>query len=196
MRLKDAILWVIAEQGDGYGLDLADRMKARFPEDNISPKPRQGTLYPALRELEGEGFLESYEGDPLPERGNRARRYYKLTEKGRELAGHKDTIIDKPPTHKKPADLTGYYMPLREGSLVVFEFAGAQGKFIPLFSTQGKLVQFMKNALADFEGAARIADPEGLLKQAWADGLRVAIDPHKTDKGRMRWEELHNQTVH
>jgi PadR family transcriptional regulator PadR len=35
-----------------------------------------------LRELEAEGLLESWEGESLPERGGRPRRYYRLTGAG------------------------------------------------------------------------------------------------------------------
>ena len=40
---------------------------------------KEGTLYPALHKLEGEGLVKSYEG---VENG-RSRRYYRLTVKGR-----------------------------------------------------------------------------------------------------------------
>jgi PadR family transcriptional regulator PadR len=41
-----------------------------------------GSVYPALRDLEREGLVESREADPSPERGGRPRRYYKLTAEG------------------------------------------------------------------------------------------------------------------
>ncbi len=54
----------------------------------------QGSVYPALRDLEDEGLLESYEGDPLPERGGRPRRYYKLTALGATAAmAHRDVVL-------------------------------------------------------------------------------------------------------
>ena len=49
----------------------------------------QGRVYPALRELESEGLLESYDGEPVHERGGRPRRYYRITAEGRREA-HKD----------------------------------------------------------------------------------------------------------
>lgn len=44
----------------------------------------RGALYTTLERLEGKGFLASSLGEPLPERGGRARRYYGVTRQGRE----------------------------------------------------------------------------------------------------------------
>jgi PadR family transcriptional regulator PadR len=70
-------------QGDSYGLELIERVKRN---SNGALKIQQGRVYPVLRALEAEGLLESYDGDPLPERGGRPRRYYKLTAKGLRAA--------------------------------------------------------------------------------------------------------------
>jgi PadR family transcriptional regulator PadR len=65
--------------GPGYGLDLIERVNKQTQGRLVLG---QGSVYPHLRELEREGLLESYEGEPLPQRGGRPRRYYKLTAKG------------------------------------------------------------------------------------------------------------------
>jgi DNA-binding PadR family transcriptional regulator len=63
----------VLRDGPGYGLDLCDRVLARF---GVSIGPR---IYPPLRALEREGVLVSYEGtEVVPERGGRPRRYYRL----------------------------------------------------------------------------------------------------------------------
>ena len=46
----------------------------------------EGSVYPALRSLERDGLVRSYEGDPIPERRGRPRRYYELTAEGAEAA--------------------------------------------------------------------------------------------------------------
>src|ERR1700687_3625459 len=69
--------------GPGYGLDLIDRVKDRTGGRLVLG---QGSVYPALRALEREGFLESYDGEPLAERRGRPRRYYKIPAKGRRAA--------------------------------------------------------------------------------------------------------------
>ena len=72
--------------GDSYGLELIERV---YEATNGQVKLLQGRVYPALRELEGNGLLESYDGAPRPERGGRPRRYYRLTAEGRRSA-HED----------------------------------------------------------------------------------------------------------
>ena len=42
----------------------------------------RGALYTALERLEGKGLVRSAAGDPLPERGGRARRYFTVTPRG------------------------------------------------------------------------------------------------------------------
>jgi len=79
---KAALLQVLVSAG-GYGLDLIDRVKTRT-EGQVALG--QGSVYPALRTLEREGLVRSYEGVQMPERGGRRRRYYKLTAAGRRVA--------------------------------------------------------------------------------------------------------------
>ena len=77
--------------GEAYGLELIQRIEARTDGKIV---PVQGRVYPALRELEAEGFVESHDGEPLPERGGRPRRYYSLTAKGRRAAAsHRKTVV-------------------------------------------------------------------------------------------------------
>lgn len=68
---------------EGYGLELIERVRT-LTKGKVSLL--QGRVYPLLRELEDAGLLRSYNGDPLPERGGRPRRYYELTAEGRRVA--------------------------------------------------------------------------------------------------------------
>src|ERR1019366_10243952 len=78
-------------QGKGYGLELIDRVKART-KGGI--KLGQGSVYPALRDLEDEGFVRSWDGEQLPERGGRPRRYYELTAEGHRAAvEHREAVV-------------------------------------------------------------------------------------------------------
>jgi PadR family transcriptional regulator PadR len=74
----------------GYGLELIDRVRERTRGKLIL---LQGRVYPLLRDLESEGLLRSYDGDALPERGGRPRRYYELTAEGRRVARADATAI-------------------------------------------------------------------------------------------------------
>ncbi len=75
---RAAILQALIE-GDAFGLEIIERV-----QDRTGGRVRlhQGSIYPALRSLEREGLVESYESDPVPERGGRPRRYYYLTAEG------------------------------------------------------------------------------------------------------------------
>jgi DNA-binding PadR family transcriptional regulator len=41
-----------------------------------------GAIYATLARLETKGYVTSYMGDPAPERGGRAKRFFRLTAKG------------------------------------------------------------------------------------------------------------------
>ncbi|WP_437329998.1 PadR family transcriptional regulator [Sorangium sp. So ce381] len=79
---KAALLQALV-RGPGYGLDLIDRIKRQTDSKLLLG---QGSVYPALRELERDGLVESFQSDPLPERGGRPRRYYRLTALGATAA--------------------------------------------------------------------------------------------------------------
>jgi PadR family transcriptional regulator PadR len=79
---RTAILQAFVE-GPSFGLDIIERVKKRT---NGKVKILQGRVYPVLRELEAEGLLEGYDGKPMPERGGRPRRYYRLTAEGLRAA--------------------------------------------------------------------------------------------------------------
>jgi PadR family transcriptional regulator PadR len=70
-------------RGESYGLELIDRV---HDATNRQISLMQGRVYPALRELEADGLVESYDAEPTPERSGRPRRYYKLTAEGRRAA--------------------------------------------------------------------------------------------------------------
>ena len=69
--------------GESYGLEIIERVK-KLTKGRVNIV--QGRVYPALRELEAEGLLESHDGPALPERNGRPRRYYKITAEGLRAA--------------------------------------------------------------------------------------------------------------
>ena len=78
-------------RGPGYGLDLITRVKTQTEGKLVLG---QGSIYPTLRELERAGFVESYEGPRLRERGGRPRVMYRLTALGaREAMDQRDTVL-------------------------------------------------------------------------------------------------------
>jgi PadR family transcriptional regulator PadR len=59
---------------DAYGYELAEKISSRI-------EIAEGTLYPLLRKLKSDGLCDTYLSD---ESGGPPRKYYRLTEKGRE----------------------------------------------------------------------------------------------------------------
>ncbi len=82
VETKLALLQALVE-GESYGLELIERVK-QMTRGEVAIV--QGTVYPTLRQLESEGLAESYDGEPLAERGGRPRRYYRLTAAGQRAA--------------------------------------------------------------------------------------------------------------
>lgn len=80
-----AVSAILAElmHGDGYGLELMDRITERSKgQVRLTP----GNAYPALRQLEAEGLVRSWEADASSDRGGRPRVYYRLTAEGKHAA--------------------------------------------------------------------------------------------------------------
>jgi PadR family transcriptional regulator, regulatory protein PadR len=96
-KLKDpvtprvALLQALIE-GEGYGLELAERVKERT---GGALEIGQGSLYPALWDLERDGLVTSRETEPLPERGGRPRKYYHLTAEGLRRAREEKEVMGR-----------------------------------------------------------------------------------------------------
>ena len=73
--IEPIILSVVARR-DTYGYEIA---KFVNEQSNGALDLKEGTLYPALRRLEAEEFIEGYWGS---ETGGPRRRYYRITPKG------------------------------------------------------------------------------------------------------------------
>ncbi len=82
LSTRIAILAVLMH-GRSFGLEIIEKVHTRTHGKIVL---NQGTVYPALKALEREGLVRSFEGEPLPERGGRPRRYYELTGEGRRAA--------------------------------------------------------------------------------------------------------------
>ncbi|WP_024285306.1 PadR family transcriptional regulator [Cellulomonas sp. KRMCY2] len=76
----DVLVAVARHDGDAYGLLVRKEVSsARGRELSV------GAAYTTLSRLETKGLLTSHCTDPLPVRGGRSRREYRLTTAGREL---------------------------------------------------------------------------------------------------------------
>ena len=72
------ILLAILRTGDeAYGVPIAKEIEQTGKRSVLI-----GAIYTALDRLEGNGLVASTYGDPTPERGGRAKRFFKVTGKG------------------------------------------------------------------------------------------------------------------
>ena len=75
----DTIILAQLDQGDNYGYVISKNVQ-EITRGELELK--EATLYTTFRRLENSGMIESYWGN---ENAGARRRYYRLTEKGREL---------------------------------------------------------------------------------------------------------------
>ena len=74
-ELEQIVLLAVLRLGDeAYAVPILEQI-----EEQTGRKIARGALYTALDRLEAKGCLHSRLGDPLPERGGRARRYFTVT---------------------------------------------------------------------------------------------------------------------
>jgi|SRR5436190_16249937 PadR family transcriptional regulator len=62
---------------DAYGVPISQAIEESTGRDVLV-----GSVYAALERLEEKGFVSSKVGEPTPERGGRAKRYFRITAKG------------------------------------------------------------------------------------------------------------------
>lgn len=77
-RFEESILLaLLAAPGEATTTDVYDALVKRLK--HVSP----GAIYTALDRMIAKKFVSRRKGDPLPERGGKARYYYKITKSGR-----------------------------------------------------------------------------------------------------------------
>ncbi|HLK63115.1 MAG TPA: helix-turn-helix transcriptional regulator [Bryobacteraceae bacterium] len=77
------LLTAAVRLGDGaYGAAIRQEM-----EDTTARRCSIGALYTTLDRLEAKGLVQTWMGDPTPERGGRAKRMVRVTGEGLQAAG-------------------------------------------------------------------------------------------------------------
>ncbi len=71
------MLALVRLEDNAYGITIRDTIHAKAGRE-VS----LGAVYSTLRRLQGKGYVESRVGEPTPERGGRAKKYFRLTGKG------------------------------------------------------------------------------------------------------------------
>ena len=82
LTTKEQYVMLAVSRGgrQAYALSIQDEIRAHGHTMTL------GVLYTVLNRLERRGLIKHRDGDPAPERGDRAKRYYSLTGAGvREL---------------------------------------------------------------------------------------------------------------
>jgi DNA-binding PadR family transcriptional regulator len=79
-ELEHMILLVVLDQGDeAYGMSIRKAL-----DERVGRSISRSATYITLERLVNKGLLITRMGDPNPQRGGRAKRYFSLTAKGRE----------------------------------------------------------------------------------------------------------------
>lgn len=89
-ELEQIVLLAVLRVGsDAYAIPILEEI-----ERQTGRRIARGALYTALDRLEQKGCLRSRVGDPLPERGGRARRYFTVTPPAlRSLRASRDALL-------------------------------------------------------------------------------------------------------
>jgi DNA-binding PadR family transcriptional regulator len=75
---------------DAYGVPISEAI-----EENSGREVALGSVYITLERLEQKGLVSSRLGEPTPERGGRAKTYFRITAKGlREVRQARRTLIN------------------------------------------------------------------------------------------------------
>lgn len=77
-EFEQIVLLAILRLGeDAYGVTIRGEIAACTRRE-----PAPGALYTTLDRMEEKGLVKSHLGDPTPQRGGRAKRYFAVTRKG------------------------------------------------------------------------------------------------------------------
>ena len=74
---QSVMLAILRLRSDAYGVKIRKEI-----EERIDQSVSYGALYTTLDRLETKGFISSWQGDPTPERGGRAKKYFQVEAKG------------------------------------------------------------------------------------------------------------------
>jgi DNA-binding PadR family transcriptional regulator len=78
-EFEQTVLLAILRLGEyAYGVTIRAEIAAHTKRE-----PASGALYTTLDRMEEKGLVQSRFGDPTPQRGGRAKRYFTVTKRGR-----------------------------------------------------------------------------------------------------------------
>lgn len=82
----------------------------------------------------------------------------------------------------------------KDGEVILLQMDGSDDLFLPVFTTEDKLITFLPRVLGTSTVIETkiIASAESFLRSV-APHVRIAVDPHLTDEGMVRFEEVIRQ---
>jgi PadR family transcriptional regulator, regulatory protein PadR len=84
------LLVLIALGEDAYGVSIAREL-----ERHRGREVALGSVYASLERLEGKGLVSSRIGEPIAERGGKARRYFQITREGLRQANETRQVLTR-----------------------------------------------------------------------------------------------------
>jgi DNA-binding PadR family transcriptional regulator len=86
---QQQLLYVLLRLGEqAYGKSIWEELEKRTGHSVAI-----GAVYSSLERLERKGFVSSRVGDPTPERGGRAKRYYSITGAGARALQESERVL-------------------------------------------------------------------------------------------------------
>lgn len=90
-ELELMILLAVVHLGDeAYGVPISREL-----ERQRGHEVAVGSVYASLERMEAKGLVTSSVGDPTPERGGKARRYFRITEAGLRQVAATRQVLEK-----------------------------------------------------------------------------------------------------
>jgi PadR family transcriptional regulator, regulatory protein PadR len=82
------LLAVIRLDDEAYGMTIRRELA-----EHTGREVAVGAIYTALARLEARGFVQSKLGEPTPERGGKAKRYYRVLPAGRKAVAKAQSVL-------------------------------------------------------------------------------------------------------
>ncbi len=99
--LELKVLWTLMRlRHEAYGMEIREELS-----DRLGVHVSIGAVYAALSRLKQKRYVSSRAGDPLPERGGRARRYYRIEGAGERVAREAREAMTKTWRGLRPAEV-------------------------------------------------------------------------------------------
>lgn len=84
------LLAILRLSGETYGVPIRAEIEARTGKNMA-----RGAIYTALARLENKGYLTSSFGPPTPTRGGKSKRFYSLSDEGKEALQVSTRAVDQ-----------------------------------------------------------------------------------------------------